>query len=190
MSDQILILLAGALFGSYFTHIFQKKSWLYQTRIESFAKLMEIIHVQREKAATYAFSKTISEKEKADQIEHDFLPVWTQYYLTSFMLSDEGNTEVKDILSGFEGRLRDLEHHFASQSNEFLGFHHEVKRLHSCLQMEATASSFARAVWYAQLRKHRQNFSVWLKNELPKLGENLVSDILANIRASQPRKPG
>lgn len=188
MSEEIVLLIVGALIGSYFAHVFQKKSWLYQRKIESFAKLMEVIHQQREKAATYAFSKNLSDAEKTSRITQDLLPAWTQYYLTSFILSDQGNTEVKDILAGFESRLRNFDHHFAPESNEYLGFHHEIERLHSCLQMEIAASSFGRAIWYSRLQRSRQKFEVWAKTEWPKLSKKLIEDIFANARGSKTLK--
>ena len=55
MVNQILLILAGALLGAYFSQLFQKKQWLYQRKIELFGKLLEVIHQQREKMASYAF---------------------------------------------------------------------------------------------------------------------------------------
>jgi hypothetical protein len=188
MSDQILLLVVGALIGSYFGHVFQKKSWLYQKRIESFSRLIEVLHQQREKAAAYAFSDKLSQQEKSALIEQDFLPVWTQYYLTSFMLSEKGNAEVRNILAGFESRLRNFPEHFAPQSNEYLGFHHEVKRLHSFLQLEIGATAFAKLVWYTRLQRDRQKFEIWAKTEWPKQSEKLINDIFANARGSQQAK--
>ena len=187
MIQQVVSLLVGAIVGGYLTHLFQKKNWLYQRKIETFARLIEVVYQQREKVASYAFSKGIALKDKHDRISRDFLPVNTQYYLTSFMLSDEGRAEVRDILAGFENRLLDTEKHFAAESNERLGFESEVRRLHQFLELEISASWFKRAIWYSELRKQRKQFKTWYQTEFPKVLENITSDLRAQLGSDKPK---
>jgi len=190
MIQQVLLLLAGAIVGGYFTHIFQKKNWLYQKKIETFARLIEVIYQQREKAVSYAFLTDLSPKDKHDRISRDFLPVMTQYYLASFMLSDEGREQVRNTIAGFENRLLDFEKHFAAESNERLGFESEVRRLHQFLELEITSSWFKRAIWYAALRKQQNQFQTWYQNEFPKVLENITADLRVKLGRNQPKNAG
>jgi hypothetical protein len=173
--ESILLLTLGAFAGSYFTGRSQRRNWVYQKKIEAFSRLIEIVQIQRNKAIAYAHLSKLTAEERIQRVTEDFTPIWSQFYLVSFLLSNGGESEVRQIIYGFQSRLD----HTAAitfgspESVERSGFQGDLNVLHEILQVELLSSMVRREYIFAKRKQNIQKLKQHVDAMTKRMDENL-----------------
>jgi hypothetical protein len=138
----------GGLVASYAAARFQRNNWLFQKKLEGFAKLIETLEGSREKILAYYYEE-LGKKELIERVDRDFLPVSIQQRIASFFANDETAEEMAnklaDIHMAFSGSKPNFEKWMMSTY-----IFSVIRELQEILEDDAK-----RAGWYARW-KHRR----------------------------------
>jgi hypothetical protein len=143
----------GGLVAAYAASRFQRNNWLFQRKLEVYAKLIETLETSRDKIFAYYYDECLSQKELSDRVRKDFLPVKIQERIARFFASEDTIEEMSKILVGFEmafsGSTPNFEKYMMS-----MYFFTELKRLQEILELDTKYKSrFARWRYFRGVRK-------------------------------------
>jgi len=154
--ESLLPLLYGAIGGliaSYATSRFQRNNWLFQRKLEVYARLIETLETSKDKIFAYYYDETLSQKELSDRVSKDFLPVKIQERITRFFATEDTIEEMSNILAGFEMAFSGWKPNFEKYMMSTY-FFSELKRLQEILELDSKYKSrFARWRYFRRIKK-------------------------------------